>query len=86
MCDLPIEVVERGLVQDRSEVIVVIAKAAGLDWEATRAILEMEARKGAKSRQYLELELGNFMKLSAGTAQKAIQFYRMRARSGAPVR
>ncbi len=86
MCDLPIEVVERGLVQDRSEVIVVVAKAAGLDWEATRAILEMEARKGAKSRQYLEQELGNFMKLSAGTAQKAIQFYRMRARSAAPTR
>jgi hypothetical protein len=34
---------------------------------------------------YLELELGNFMKLGAGTAQKAIRFYRMRARSGALV-
>ena len=53
MCDLPIEVVERGLVQDRSEVIVVLARAAGLDWDATRAILQMEARSGAQSRQQL---------------------------------
>jgi uncharacterized protein (DUF2336 family) len=83
MCDLPIEVVERGLVQDRSEVIVVLARAAGLDWDATRAILLMEARSGARSRQHLELALGNFTKLTLGTAQKAIQFYRMRARSRA---
>ena len=83
MCDLPIEVVERGLVQDRSEVIVVLARAAGLDWDATRAILQMDARSGAQSRQQLELALGNFTKLTLSTAQKAIQFYRMRARSGA---
>ena len=83
MCDLPIEVVERGLVQDRSEVIVVLARAAGLDWDATRAILQMEARSGAQSRQHLELALGNFTKLTLSTAQKAIQFYQMRARSGA---
>jgi uncharacterized protein (DUF2336 family) len=83
MCDLPIEVVERGLVQDRSEVIVVFARAAGLDWDATRAILQMEARSGAQSRQHLELALGNFAKLTLSTARKAIQFYQMRARSGA---
>jgi uncharacterized protein (DUF2336 family) len=83
MCNLPIEVVERGLVQDRSEVILVLARAAGLDWDATRAVLLMEARSGAQTRQHLELALGNFTKLSLSTAQKAIQFYRMRARSGA---
>jgi uncharacterized protein (DUF2336 family) len=83
ICDLPIEVVERGLVQDRSEVIVVLAKAAGLDWDATRAVLLMDARSGARSRQHLELALGNFTKLSLSTARKAIQFYRMRARSRA---
>jgi uncharacterized protein (DUF2336 family) len=83
MCNLPIEVVERGLVQDRSEVIVVLARAAGLDWDATRAILLMEARSGAQSRQHLELALGSFTKLTLSTAQNAIQFYRMRARSGA---
>jgi uncharacterized protein (DUF2336 family) len=83
MCDLPIEVAERGLVQGRSEVIVVLARAAGLGWDATRAILQMEARSGAQSRQHLELALGNFTKLTLSTAQKAIQFYRMRARSGA---
>jgi uncharacterized protein (DUF2336 family) len=82
MCDLPIEVVERGLVQDRSEVILVMARAAQLDWDATRAILQMEARRGAQSRQDLELALKNFAKLTLSTAQKAIQFYRMRARSG----
>jgi uncharacterized protein (DUF2336 family) len=83
MCNLPIEVVERGLVQDRFEVIVVLARAAGLDWAATRAILQMEARSGSQSRQQLELALGNFTKLTLSTAQKAIQFYQMRARSGA---
>lgn len=74
---------ERGLVQDRSEVIVVLTRAAELDWDSTQAILQMDARSGAQSRQQLELALGNFTKLTLSTAQKAIQFYRMRARSGA---
>jgi hypothetical protein len=43
----------------------------------------MEARRGAQSRQHLELALENFSKLTLSTAQKAIQFYRMRAQSGA---
>ena len=69
------------MVQDRSEVIVVLARAAELDWDATRAILQMEARTGAQSRQHPELALGNSTKLTLSTAQNAIQFYRMRARS-----
>ncbi len=39
LCDLPIGFVERGLVQERSDLVLIFAKALGLDWETTRLIL-----------------------------------------------
>ena len=44
MCDLPVGLVERALVDERSEQILVLAKAIGLTWKTTKAILLLQAR------------------------------------------
>jgi len=81
MCDLPIGVVERAMVHDGTEQIVVIAKAAGFSWPATKAIIAMRADGKGNSAREIEQSLANFNKLKPETAEKAMQFYRLRERA-----
>jgi uncharacterized protein (DUF2336 family) len=75
---LPIDVVERALVQDRGETILIIAKAIDLPWPALRALLLLRAGKGGLSTQVLEQHMTNFMRLKRATALQAIEFLRKR--------
>jgi uncharacterized protein (DUF2336 family) len=76
LCDLPIELVERAIVHDRSEQILVLCKAIGLDWDGTKAILQMQAETGC--RHDFEQCFASFAKLQPDTARKAVKFYRLR--------
>lgn len=75
---LPIDVVERALVQDRGETILIIAKAIDLSWATVRALLLLRAGKGGLSTQALEQHMTNFMRLKRATALQAIEFLRKR--------
>jgi len=82
-CDLPVGLVERALVEERSEQVLVLAKAIGLTWKTTKAILLLQAR-AEKSAAELERLLQTFLRLKPETAAKAVQFYRLRERSLTP--
>jgi uncharacterized protein (DUF2336 family) len=84
MCDLPIGLIERAFGQDRSEQIIVIAKAVGLSWETVKAILLLYAKVANGSKHKLDQFFEMFMRLKAETAKKAIQFYRLRERAAMP--
>jgi uncharacterized protein (DUF2336 family) len=84
MCNLPIGVVERAIVHGSSELIVVIAKAVGLNWNTTKAILTMRGGSNGMSAHDLAQSLANFNKLRPETAERAIKFYRMRERAAVP--
>ena len=43
LCDLPIEVVERAMVQDRPESVLIIAKAIGITWPTVKLVLKLRA-------------------------------------------
>jgi uncharacterized protein (DUF2336 family) len=75
---LPLDVVERVLVQDRAETILIVAKAIELSWPTVRALLLLRAGKGGISPQALEQHMGNFMRLKRATALQAIEFLRKR--------
>jgi uncharacterized protein (DUF2336 family) len=81
MCDLSIGLVERAMVEDRSEQILVLAKAIGLPWSTTSALLLMQAGTKGSSAQEIEQCLAKFNKLQPDTAKKAVQFYRLRERA-----
>jgi len=81
MCDLSIALVERAVVDDRSDKIIVLAKAIGLSWDTTKAILLIQAGAKGSSTHEMELCLAAFVKLKAETAMKAMQFYRLRERA-----
>lgn len=78
LCALPIDVVERAMVQDRAETILIIAKANGLSWTTVKAVLGLCAGKHGMSAQELEQNLATFNKLKRETALKVIEFQRKR--------
>ena len=81
LCDLPIGLVERALAHDRSDQILVLARAIGLSWDTTKSILLLQAGGNGTSTQELEQHLATFTRLKIETAKKALQFYRLRERA-----
>jgi uncharacterized protein (DUF2336 family) len=81
LCQLPLDVVERGMVQNRGELVLVFAKSIGLEWPTTRAILLLCAGRSGLGPNELQVALANYTKLKAETAQKTIQFFRLRAQA-----
>lgn len=81
MCDLPIGSVERALVDGQLEQIIILAKAIGLSWETTKAILLLQIGTGNASTHKLDQYFEIFVRLKAETARKAIQYFRLRERA-----
>ena len=78
LCALPIDVIERAMVQDREETVLIVAKANGLSWPTVKAILRLCAGKRGISAHALEQSLTVFNKLKPETAQQVIEFQRKR--------
>ena len=79
--DLPIGAVERALVHENTDQMLLLAKSMDLTWNTTSAILLMQGDTKSRSSRELEHSLASFKKLKPETARTAIQFYRLRARA-----
>ena len=81
LADLPIGAVERALVHDTGDQILILAKSIDFSWRTTHALLALQGgadqRPVGVSGEYLE----RFKKLRPETARAAIQFYRLRERA-----
>ena len=75
---LPVDVVERVLVQDRVETILIVAKVIELSWPTVRVLLLLRAGAGGLSSQALEQHMSSYMRLKRATALQAIEFLRRR--------
>ena len=83
LCDLPIDIIERGMATDQLEMLLIFAKALDLEWATTRAILRLKSQSGEISAARLEQSLSSYTRLKQQTARKAIEFYRLREKAGA---
>jgi uncharacterized protein (DUF2336 family) len=81
LCSLPVESVERALVQDRPDAVLVMCKATGMSWPTTRAILRMWAGTRGISPGELEQCQTTFTRLKPGTARHVIEFQSKRSRA-----
>jgi uncharacterized protein (DUF2336 family) len=81
MADLPIGMIERAIANQRTEQILVLAKAIGLGWETTKAVLLLQAGAKGSSEPEIDQCCVTFMRLRQDTAQKAMRFYRLRERA-----
>jgi len=79
-CDLPLGTVEQAFTGDRTEGLLVMARAIGLGWATTRTLV---LRKGGRpcTPQILEQAAFGFERLKPATAQQALGLQRMRARA-----
>jgi uncharacterized protein (DUF2336 family) len=78
MCRVPVDVVERALLDDKADLVVILVKAAQCSWTTAKAILLMQASDRGIAAQDLDRALRSFQRLSSETAQRVLEFYRER--------
>ena len=83
MCDTPIDVVERALLDPGAEIILILAKVAGLSSTTTKAVLLLRAADRGMSAKDLEHALASFNRLQPDTARRVLSFFRTRAKKPA---
>jgi hypothetical protein len=78
LCSLPVDVVERTLVHNNSEMTVILAKALGFRWETAMALLFL----GAKNHRIPETDLDDmreeFTRLNTETSRGVLKAYQSR--------
>jgi hypothetical protein len=84
LCDTPIDVVERALLDPGAEIVLILAKVGGLSSTTTKAILLLRAADRGMSAQDLDKALTSFGKLQPDTARRVLGFFRTRIKGPAP--
>jgi len=83
LCDTPIDVVERALLDPGAEIVLILAKVAGLSSTTTKAVLLLRAADRGMSTEDLEQALMSFNRLQPETAKRVLGFFRTRAKKAA---
>ena len=78
LCSLPVEVVERALLDDKREMTLVLAKALEFSWETTMSLLFLGSKDHRISAGNLDNLKEEFSYLSAETSQSVLRFYQSR--------
>jgi hypothetical protein len=83
LCDTPFEVVERALLDPGAELVLILAKVAGLSSATTRVILLLRRADRGIPTSGIDEALENFEHLRPEAAQRVLSFFRMRTKKPA---
>src|SRR5580698_3665463 len=83
LCDTPIDVVERALLDPGAEIVLILAKVAGLSATTTKAILLLRAADRGMAAKDLDQALNSFNRLQPDTAARVLGFFRTRVKKPA---
>jgi uncharacterized protein (DUF2336 family) len=72
--------IESKLRDDNAEIILIVAKATGLSWRTTKAILALGASETPRSPDDVKQHETSFARLHQAVAQKILDFHRQRER------
>ncbi|HEY2531151.1 MAG TPA: DUF2336 domain-containing protein [Xanthobacteraceae bacterium] len=78
LCDTPIEVVERALLDPGAEMLLILAKVAALSATTTKALLLLQAADRGMSAKDLDRALRSFNRLQPEAARRVLGFFRTR--------
>jgi uncharacterized protein (DUF2336 family) len=86
MAGVPVPVVDRAMHSERSDVILMVARAIGLRWSTTKLILQLWSSPSSLSVADLQQSLASFEQVSQATARQLMRFHCMAAspRPGKP--
>jgi uncharacterized protein (DUF2336 family) len=76
MCRLPVEAVERAMVMDREEGILIVGKAIDLSWPTARSVLNLCASKGSMDAGALERCRSLYASMKRETALQVVKYQR----------
>jgi uncharacterized protein (DUF2336 family) len=82
LCVLPIDVVERSLIDKNREAILILAKALDLSWTTTMSLLFLGAANYRITAGELDGMKREFSQLQVETSRKVLKVYRSRKESG----
>ena len=86
--NFPIDLVERALLDEGEDMILILAKAAGCSWSTVRELLQMYAAKRHMWPEDVAQAFDRYKKLSQATARSIINFHgrrvKLRAQRDAP--
>ena len=75
---LPIDLVERALLDEGEDMVLLLAKAAGCSWTTARELLDMYAANRSLTPDDISLAFERYKKLSQQTARNIVSFYERR--------
>jgi uncharacterized protein (DUF2336 family) len=78
LCALPIDVVERALVDENKEVILILAKALDLSWSTTMSLLFLGAANYRITARDLDSMKTEFARLNVETSKNVLKVYQSR--------
>jgi uncharacterized protein (DUF2336 family) len=72
---VPLEVVDRAMTGERSDLVLIIARAAGLQWASVKALLRLRAGPKGISASELEQDLASFEQVNPTTAEHILRLH-----------
>jgi len=78
LSDMSTGFIESKLKEDNAEIILILAKATGLSWPTTKAILTLGATEKPRSPDDIKQLETSFARLHQAMAQKILDFHRQR--------
>ena len=82
LCRVPVDVVERALLDDNADMVLILMRAAQCSWTTAKAILLMQAADRGIAAQDLDRVMRSFQRLGIETAQRVLEFYQLRSQDG----
>ena len=83
LCSLPVDVVERALIDKSREAVLILAKALGFSWETTMSLLFLGAPDHRIASQDLDGMKREFAGLDVETSQSVLKLYQSRKQAAA---
>jgi len=80
---IPSDAVERALLNQRADIVLVIAKAVGLSSITTEALVRLRAADRGMSAEDVAQTLAKFSRLQRDSARRVLNFFRIRLEKGA---
>jgi len=83
LCSLPVDVVERALIDNNKEMALILAKALDFEWETAMSLLFLGAKDHRISARDLEEMREEFARLNTETSRSVLRFYQSRKNAAA---
>jgi uncharacterized protein (DUF2336 family) len=83
LCSLPVQVVERALIDNSREITLILTKALDFSWETAMSLLFLHAKDHRISSRDFEDMKEEFERLDAKTARNVLEFYQSRKNTAA---